>query len=352
MSDFFQLASGTRRQIAAALGGIEADVNLVSNVVTELARCCERATQHTPLLDTQVVFPNGDSSKTARVVVSDVPCVTHSAATSVVALAPQAIYRVRFVFRNETDQRPLFTGRVEIDFWRAANTERERLVYTPPRRAKTRRRDVEIDYTDLNASTDDCANIERVMDLVHHMAPVMPLIGVSCEPLLKTVNGATGGGVATSAQPPVPRKRARRADAVDEETAISEPVDGGAAAAPIVDRHHVGFCLFFTGVPNFDSNFLDYLKTQLGNLVLEAVVLAPVRWTVDSANGGGGGALDTPHELAVSLRRAKCTEAESGPYCIDGSRRLVRVMTRNAQAFKGVLRAPATEPNESNGNAV
>jgi hypothetical protein len=360
MRDFFQISSTRRRQLVDVLQGDEIDAALVCNVVTGLAHRLEHATHHTPVLDFKVVFPSVvDARRSARLVISNVPSVSYSTIRGIVSLHPLRIYRVRFVFRNETDHQQLWTGCVEVDFWRAAATSastNERFVYTPCPRRKARKRIIEIDYEGLNTSADDRANIERVMDLVHHMAREMPQIGVSCELLMKRAPATPAAAMAlAAANDTAPKKRARTqarlasagvvipaATAVDDDTAITSSAEGG--DRPVVDDQHVGFCLFFAGVPNFESNFLDYLNTTLGNLLLEAVVLAPVRWTDPAATSSAGHThqtIETHQELAISLRRARCTEAESGPYCVDGSQRLMRVMARNAVAFKGVATAAA-----------
>lgn len=336
MNDYFQLPRSKQTYLSRRFGEAHGDIAIATNILTELSHCCERTTHCTPTLDFTVDFLTLDTKQAVRIIVTEVPSLSHTSACSIAKVAPSAIYRIRFVFRDELTQHQLYTGRVEIEFWASASPSRERFPYVAPKRGKSRNRDVEIDYEGLNTTADDRDNIEQLMEYVHHMAPLMPRIGVSCEPLVRS--GSVTQPVSIVRGGP-PKKRPKRAEAADEETALSEQPT---TAAPLVldNSNHVGFCLFFVGVPSFDASFFDFLKKMLGNVMLEAVVLAPVRWTDPSTSQN----VDTPQELAISLRRTACTEADAGPYCIDGSARLVRVLARNAKAFKGVpIETPAQQ---------
>jgi hypothetical protein len=336
-SAFLKLPANKVVELRRQLGDNDKETNIVCNIITQLAHHCETLTNHTPLPD--FVLHVHDGSPTATLVITGMPCFSHSGIKAVLDLYPRDICYFRLVFTNEITLDNLGTGCAHIGFWRTTvgDAERHRVTFTPLRVHKNYKRRAEIDFTGLNTDADDESTLIDLIDDVHRMTRVMPHITVSVEPLLKksaTTASYAASAAAASRQPP--RKRARQNASKynqqdDDDTTRSENDN----VVITNDNQHVGFALFCASVPEFEASFLDYLKQKYGNRILEIVVLAPVKWV--DAKKRDAAPLITPQELVISIRRAKCSEEESCAYAIDGSHRMQRVMVRNAKAFKGQL---------------
>lgn len=357
MADFIQLPAAKLAYIRTELGeraGAERKTSMLANVITSLARDCEQTTGHAPVFDFKVTR----NAAAILLEVTGVPCLSFGGAKAVMELYPRAVASMQFLFTNEQTLERLEVGCVRVSFWADVEADeeatsgaqkkiRERLAYEPIRVHKRLKHCVELDFTDLNTDGDDRATLEQLVACLMSMTRLMPEIHPSVEPLTKTSNGLEYAAAHTAAGSHAPKKRHRAGaanggwsrsptnghhhGAVDDETALS---DGDTRLVSPDDANHVGFCLFCANVPNFDYAFLEYLKKRFGNRILDMVVVAPAKWV--NGSGAASDAIFTPAELAISVRRAACTEAESGEYALLGSNRLQRLMTRNAKAFGGV----------------
>jgi len=347
MADFIQLPATKLAQIRTELGeraGADRQTSMVANVLTALARNCEQLTGHQPVFD----FKVRRNAAAVLLDVSGVPCVSFAGADAIMDLYPRHIASMRFIFTNDQTMERLETGCVSVSFWADEGTEAQaaqntRAPYEPIKVNKRLKRYVELDYADLNTDVDDRATLEALVECLIAMSRLMPEINLSVEPLMKTSNGLEYVAAHTSLASVAPKKRHRAANghsnganghaaAADDDTTQANEHD--TRAVPPNDANHVGYCLFCANVPSFDFAFLRYLKDKFTNRLLDMVVVAPAKWV--NTSGSATDALFTPPELAISVRRASCTEAESGQYALLGSHRLQRVMTRNAKAFGGV----------------
>lgn len=348
MSDFIRLPRHKIADMRTALLEIEGADTMTrrfTNLLTELAHQCETLTHHHPVLDFSVT----SNATVATLTVTGVPALTFNGASRLVQMHLRDVAALRFVVEDvETTQR-LTTGCVQVSVWRADVPAQARCrdAYVPPKLHKRLKRCVEVDFTDLNADADDRATLDELVGALICMARVMPDLAISVEPIFKRVGGVAEFAAAHASLASVAPKKRRVArgraahhaepNALEDDTVHSEHD----AAVGTADSNHVGFCVFCAKPPNFDFAFLDYLKSKFGNRILEMCFLAPSSWTEQPTIDAPTDAKPTttispPAELAICVRRACCTEEESGEHAVAGSNRLKRVLLRNAKAFGGV----------------
>jgi hypothetical protein len=348
MGDFIKLPKEKLADILTKLGD-ERSTTLVSNVITELAHHCEHVTSHVPVIDYSLTL----NDSVILLEMRGLPCVTFSGIRTLMNLYPRDIASVRCVFTNEQTMQRLETGCLHISFWRRQSTEGadnaappRRTPFEPIKLSRSLKRSLELNYADLNTDADDRATLEKLVESLMCCARLMPEIHISIEPIMKNSAGVDYASTHHSQPSLAPKKRSRSGNGAiarhthvdDDATALS---DNDTRAVVPNDSNHVGYCVFCANVPNLDAGFLEHIKQQFGNRVLEMVVIAPVDWIVSperratAASEKSITGLFTPAELAITVRRARCTEAESGQYALVGSNRLQRVIARTAKALNG-----------------
>lgn len=337
MGDFFLIPAHKVQQLRAQLGETHAydaqsDTKLACNIVTTIAHDCVRLTAIDPVLGYEITRSTPDL---AVLRLTNVPSMTLTGLTSVDRLGSSVIAKVQCLFVDELTQERAPRGCVEVTFWRAAASAgtRQRLAYAPQQWPLKL---APFAWTGLHVDDEeDRKLVLAISRSVYGMARITPRITLAAANILKPLNALSWGN--GHAQPRTgSRKRSHRSN----DTAS----DSDATATD--DARRVGIVLYFGGIGNVDGAFMQYLKATYP-AIIEITVVAFSTWVRDDAPPPPEAMKQSkraplpqqqqqqvlPQELVISLRLMSHTEAESGPYAVEGAERLSRMLTRVAEAF-------------------